>query len=277
MKRIFACLLGLLASCAVLGLSTALAQEDTKPKDEPAKNETPAETPKAPAETPKAPAAETPAAEPPATPAAGGETTAPPATTPAADADHGHAAGEGHAHHDPNDNTHKNASPNLHKAEEFRFDQAIATFLIFLLLAGLLAKFAWGPITAGLDAREQGIAKMIDDARLAQEQAEAQLRSYEAKLAAATQEAHAMVAQARKDADATRERELAATRAENEKLLQRNKDEIEAAKNAALQQIAEKSVSTAISLASSIVRREIKPEDHDALVTDALSKFTKLN
>ena len=274
MNRIFACLVGLLAACAVLSMSTALAQEDTKPKDEPAKNEAPAETPKAPAETPKPAPAETPAAEAPAAPAAEGETTAPAATTTPA-ADKGHS--EGGAHHDPNDNTHKNASPNLHKAEEFRFDQAIATFLIFLLLAGLLAKFAWGPITDGLDKREQGIAKMIDDARLAQEQAEAQLRSYEAKLAAATQEAHAMVAQARKDADATRERELAATRAENEKLLQRNKEEIEAAKNAALQQIAEKSVSTAISLASSIVRREIKPEDHDALVTDALSKFTKLN
>ncbi len=158
-----------------------------------------------------------------------------------------------------------------------RFDLAVATFAIFLLLSIILAKFAWGPITQGLDKREASIAAMIEQARLAQEQAEAQLRSYEAKLAAAAEEARSLVAQARIDAEATRERELAATKAENEKLLQRNKDEIEAAKNAALQQIAERSVSTAISLASSIVRREVKPEDHDALVTDALGKFSKLN
>lgn len=189
--------------------------------------------------------------------------------------DAGHAEG-GHTH-DPYDNTHANPSSTLSRADEMRFDLAIATFCVFALLAIILAKFAWGPISEGLDKREQGIAQMIDDAKMAQQQAEAQLRSYEAKLAAAAEEARAMVAQARADADATRERELAATKAENEKLLQRNKDEIEAAKNAALQQIAEKSVNTAISLASNIVRREVKPEDHDALVTDALSKFTKLN
>lgn len=189
--------------------------------------------------------------------------------------DHAHAGGD-HAH-DEFDNTHKDATAGLSAPQEMRFDLAVATFVIFLLLTIILTKFAWGPITQGLDKREASIAAMIDQARLAQEQAEAQLRSYEGKLAAAAEEARSLVAQARIDAEATRERELAATKAENEKLLQRNKDEIEAAKNAALQQIAEKSVSTAISLASSIVRREVKPEDHDALVTDALGKFSKLN
>jgi F-type H+-transporting ATPase subunit b len=212
---------------------------------------------------------------------------APPAVTTTApakhaeDAGHSHTASAGHAGgdhaHDELDNTHKDATAGLSAPQEMRFDLAVATFAIFLLLSIILAKFAWGPITQGLDKREASIAAMIDQARLAQEQAEAQLRSYEAKLAAAAEEARSLVAQARIDADATRERELAITKAENEKLLQRNKDEIEAAKNAALQQIAERSVSTAISLASSIVRREVKPEDHDALVTDALGKFSKLN
>jgi F-type H+-transporting ATPase subunit b len=206
---------------------------------------------------------------------------------PVADPAHAHAQGAGHAAdaghadgghaHDELDNTHKDATAGLLAPQEMRFDLAVATFAIFLLLSIILAKFAWGPITQGLDKREASIAAMIEQARLAQEQAEAQLRSYEAKLAAAAEEARSLVAQARIDAEATRERELAATKAENEKLLQRNKDEIEAAKNAALQQIAERSVSTAISLASSIVRREVKPEDHDALVTDALGKFSKLN
>lgn len=252
MKRILACMAGVLVFCAVSVLNSAIAQEEPKAKDEPAKSEAATEPPK----TDPAPA--------------GGDKK--PET--------GHAKGEdhGHAHdHDPLDKTHANASPSLHAAEEFRFDQAVATFIIFLLLAAILAKFAWGPITDGLDKRESGIAKMIDDARLAQEQAEAQLRSYEAKLAAAAEEARAMVAQARADADATRERELALTKAEAEKQLQRAKDDIEAAKNTALQQIAEKSVNTAISLASNIVRREVRPEDHDQLVTDALSKFSKLN
>jgi F-type H+-transporting ATPase subunit b len=258
-------LLALALSMGLCACAPAFAQEANAAAD--------TQEPKA-TETPKAADAAS------ADPAVG---TAPAKDSKAAEAghdhkDHDHKDGDhSHAAHDPYDNTHANASATLSRADEMRFDLSIATFFVFALLAIILAKFAWGPIVSGLDKRENQIASMIEQARLAQEQAEAQLRSYEAKLAAAAEEARAMVAQARADADATRERELALTKAEAEKQLQRAKDDIEAAKNAALQQIAEKSVNTAISLASNIVRREVKPEDHDALVTDALSKFSKLN
>jgi F-type H+-transporting ATPase subunit b len=204
------------------------------------------------------------------------------AETPAekkADDDHGHshAAGGDHAHHDEFDNTHANATSGLSAPQEMRFDLAVATFVIFVLLLVLLAKFAWGPIISGLDKREAHIASMIDQARLAQEQAEAQLRSYETKLAAAAEEAKQIVSTARSDAEAAKERIMAEAKDAAGKERDRAIDEINAAKNAALQQIAEKSVNTAISLAGSIVRRELKPEDHDQLVTDALGKFSKLN
>ena len=267
MKRVLSCITGLLLGCVVLLVSSTAAQVPNQ--DPPAAPSDPDAA--APAQPEATKAGTTPPGSVAPSEAVDGDETKTGANHKATD---GHA---GHDHHDPHDNTHKNASPNLAKVDEIRFDQALATFIVFVLLAAILAKFAWGPIVDGLDKREQGIARMIEDAKLAQQQAEAQLRSYEAKLAAAAEEARSMVAQARLDAEATRERELAATKAENEKLLQRNKDEIEAAKNAALQQIAEKSVTTAIALASNIVRREVKPEDHDALVTEALGKFSKLN
>ena len=53
--------------------------------------------------------------------------------------------------------------------------------------------------------------------------------------------------------------------------------DIHAAKNQALQEIAQKSVNTAISLASNIIRREVKPEDHDKLIHESLQKFSSLN
>jgi F-type H+-transporting ATPase subunit b len=202
-----------------------------------------------------------------------------PAEKKADDSDHGHshAAGGDHAHHDEFDNTHANATSGLSAPQEMRFDLAIATFVIFVLLLILLAKFAWGPIISGLDKREAHIASMIDQARLAQEQAEAQLRSYETKMAAAAEEAKQIVSTARSDAEAAKERIMAEAKDAATKERDRAIDDINAAKNAALQQIAEKSVNTAISLAGSIVRRELKPEDHDQLVTDALGKFSKLN
>jgi F0F1-type ATP synthase membrane subunit b/b' len=53
--------------------------------------------------------------------------------------------------------------------------------------------------------------------------------------------------------------------------------DINIAKNQALDQIAQKSVQTAVSLASNIIRREVKPQDHEALIGEAVNQFSKLN
>ena len=53
--------------------------------------------------------------------------------------------------------------------------------------------------------------------------------------------------------------------------------EITIAKNQALDQIAQKSVQTAINLASSLIRREVKPQEHEAIIGDAIGQFSKLN
>ena len=66
-------------------------------------------------------------------------------------------------------------------------------------------------------------------------------------------------------------------RARDEEQRDRAVADITSAKNQALAEIAEKSVGTAISLASDIIRREVKPEDHDKLISDSLQKFSSLN
>ena len=60
----------------------------------------------------------------------------------------------------------------------------------------------------GLEARERGIAANIEEAKRSAEMAAAQLRQYEAKLAAATEESREILNQARKDAEAAREQDL---------------------------------------------------------------------
>lgn len=196
--------------------------------------------------------------------------------TPAKDG-HGEAGHDAAHGHDTTDLSHGNPSAMLHKPEEMRFDLAIASFIIFVLLLAILTKFAWGPIVAGLDAREKSIADRIEQAKLAAERAEAQLKSYEAKLAAANEESRQLVAQARRDAEAAKEKIVSEAQAIAQREREKAVEDITAAKNGALREIAEKSVETAISLARNIVRREVKPEDHDSLITDALGQFSKLN
>lgn len=156
-------------------------------------------------------------------------------------------------------------------------DLGIATFLVFLLLLGILAKFAWGPIAAALERREQTIARQIEEARHAAELAAKQLQEYERKLAVATEEARAIVTQAKNDAIVAKDRIVAEAQEAAGKERERAVADIASAKNEALREIAAQSVQTAVQLATNIIRREVKPEDHDRLIDESLQQFSKLN
>ena len=188
--------------------------------------------------------------------------------------DHGQSHNDA-AGHAPHDNSHGNASPNLDKAEEFKKDIAIYTFVVFILMIVLLRITAWKPIIAGLDAREQKIIGAIEDARRSADEAQQRLEEYEARLATAAQEANEIVAEGRRDAEATKDRIVAeaadAAKAEQARAI----NEIELAKNAALQAVAEQSADMAVALAGKIVGRQLNPEDHSKLVRESLDSLSK--
>lgn len=188
-----------------------------------------------------------------------------------------HAAHGDHAEHDPYDLSHANATPAINHPHEWRFDMAIWTFVIFLLLLAILTKFAWGPIAAALERREETIARQIEEARLASEKAALQLKEYEGRLAAATDEARQIVGEARKDAEVAKERILAEAQQAAQRERERAVADIAMAKNQALQEIAQRSVHTAVALAGNIIRREVKPQEHEAIIAGALDEFSKMN
>jgi len=196
--------------------------------------------------------------------------------SPAADAAHATDAHAG-GHHDETDLSHGNASPKLADPADPKFDLAIYSFIVFLILLAVLYKFAWGPIANALDLREQTIARQIEEARLASERGAAQLKEYEARLAVATEEARQIVAGARKDAEIAKDKIVAEARDAAHKERDRAVADINLAKNQALDQIAQRSVQTAVSLASSIIRREVKPQEHEALIGEAVNQFSNMN
>jgi F-type H+-transporting ATPase subunit b len=185
-----------------------------------------------------------------------------------------HAAG---AHHDDTDLSHGDATAKLADPADFKYDMAIYSFVVFLILLAVLFKFAWGPIAAALEQREETIARQIEEARLASEKAALQLKEYEARLAAATDEARQIVNQARKDAESAKDKIVAEAREAAGKERERAVAEITSAKQQALDEIAQRSVQTAISLAKNIIRREVKPQEHEALIGEAINEFSKLN
>jgi len=185
----------------------------------------------------------------------------------------GHAAG----HHDDTDLSHGNASAELASPAELKYDMSIYTFVVFLILLAVLYKFAWGPIAVALERRENTIARQIEEAQLASQKGEALLKQYEAKLTAATEEARQIVSGARKDAEMAKDKIVAEARDAAQKERERAVADITTAKNQALDQIAQKSVQTAVSLASNILSREVKPQEHEAIIGEAVDRFSKMN
>ncbi len=199
-----------------------------------------------------------------------------------AEADPHGAAHEGHHddhgdHHDQFDLSHANAGPNLLSPADLRFDLAIYTVVVFLLLFAGLYKFAWGPICKGLAIREQGIASKIEEANVAAAQAAEKLREYETRLAAATEEARQIVQKAHQDAQRSSERMIAEAQERADRERVRSLADIEAAKNVALESLSQKTVELAMLMAGRIVRKELTETDHDQLIREALDKLPSRN
>ncbi len=159
----------------------------------------------------------------------------------------------------------------------FNPDLAIFTGIVFLLLLVVLTLFAWKPLMAGLDQREKSIANMIEEAKRGSEAAGRKLQEYERKLADAAVEAQGLVEQARRDAHAAGEQLIADARGEAERQRQRALTDIESAKNAAVQEIVNQSTNLAFTLARKLIQKELRPEDHAALIRESLEKFPSEN
>ena len=147
------------------------------------------------------------------------------------------------------------------------------TIVVFLLLMGVLRKYAWGPILEGLKQREEGIARDKAEAEHARRlAAEAQARAEEA-LARAAADASQLIAKAKQDAAASAAEEIARGKAELQAERDRLRHEMEVARDQALQQIWEQAAQLATLISSKAVGKQLSYEDHRQLLGEALAEF----
>ena len=152
----------------------------------------------------------------------------------------------------------------------------IWTLLIFGSALFVLGKYAWGPLLEKMQEREEFIRDSLLKAKHERESAEERLQKYEAKLTAARAEATAIVEEGRRDAEAVRHKIEEEAREEAAKTLERAKREIELASQTAVKQLYDVSGRLATELAGRIVAREIKPEDHERLIQEAINEMGQL-
>ncbi len=152
----------------------------------------------------------------------------------------------------------------------------IWTLVVFGLVVLVLDKFAWGPILDGLQQREDFIRESLESAKQDRDAAEARLASYDDKLTEARAEASAIVEEGRRDAEVLRQRIDQEAKVEAEKTLERAKREIGIAKETAVKELYTLSGTLATDIASAIVARELKPEDHERLIAESIDELERL-
>lgn len=156
-------------------------------------------------------------------------------------------------------------------------DLAFFTLIIFALLLLVLGKFAWGPIRDALDNREQSIAEQIAEAQRSHDEARRLLGEHEAKLSKAQEEIRGLMDDARKEAEVQKQSIMAEAEKAAAAQQARAVREIHAAKNAALEELAQSEINRVVDLAGRIVGKELRADDHAGLIADAIKRLPSDN
>lgn len=155
----------------------------------------------------------------------------------------------------------------------FKADLALWSLVTFLLFVFVLKQFAWGPLSAALDQREASIRKDIADAEANRLKAETLLKDYESKLATAQEEVKAIIAEARRDAEHTKQDIMSTAQREAEATRQRAIGDIERARDAALGELFDFVSKNVLQATEQVLQRSLSGEDQERLVREALSQM----
>ena len=148
------------------------------------------------------------------------------------------------------------------------------TLIIFVLLAFVLAKFAFGPITRSVEAREQALDDAMNAAKRDREEAARLLAEHRAALDASHVEAQKIIADARAAAERVRAELLDHAHAEQTRLMDRTRQEIESERIKAVAELRREAVELAIAGASRVIEKNLDQPTNRQIVESFLSSVT---
>jgi F-type H+-transporting ATPase subunit b len=148
------------------------------------------------------------------------------------------------------------------------------TLIIFVVLAIVLTKFAFGPITKAVEAREHALEEAISAAKRDREEAARVLAEHRAALDASRAEGQKIIVDARAAADRVRTELIEQAHAEQASMLARARQDIEAEKSAAIAQLRREAVDLAIAGAGKVIDRNLDQAANRQLVESFLASVT---
>ena len=162
-----------------------------------------------------------------------------------------------------------------HQKEFISFEAQvlILTWVTFLIVLVILQKYAWKPILAALDAREESIRKSVDEAdRIHKELQELDAKKEEI-LRKADDEARAILSQARQAAREAAKVIEQKTREESQILLDNARREIKSDLAKAREELKVESARIAVTLAEKILDRNLSDKANREFVDSLIQKI----
>ena len=148
------------------------------------------------------------------------------------------------------------------------------TLVIFVILLFVLAKYAFKPITAAVEAREKALEEAISAAKRDREEAALLLAEHRANLDASRAEGQKLIAEARVAAERVRAELVEQAHAEQAHMLDRARAEIESEKVKAVAALRREAVDLAILGASKVIGQNLDRGANRQLVESFLASVT---
>lgn len=158
-----------------------------------------------------------------------------------------------------------------------QFPEVIVSLISFLVLFGVLAKFAFPAINKMLDDRAAKIKDSLEKAEQTRVEAERLLEDYKTQMAEARQEASRVIEQGRKVAETVKAEIVAQANVEREGLLARAREEIEGEKKAAMAELQASVADLSVGVAGRILGTTMSKADHAALIDKYLAEVGSIN
>jgi F-type H+-transporting ATPase subunit b len=146
--------------------------------------------------------------------------------------------------------------------------------LVFLIVFGVIAKFAFPQINKAMDARTEKIQGDLEKAEAARTTAEQELTEYRRQLAGAREESNRIIEEARKTADEMRKDLQARAEQEAQQTVARAQEEIRAERDRVFQELRAQVGQIAVELAGRVVGESLDPQAHERLIDEYIDQVS---
>ncbi len=142
--------------------------------------------------------------------------------------------------------------------------------ITFLILLVLLIRYVYPPIRKQIQHRQSQIEQAIDEAEKTRAEARELLAEYRRQIEEARGEGRRILEDARKQAEAQRERTKREAREEGDKIIQRAREEIDRERESAVREVRREVADMVILASEQVIGRSVDQEEHERLISQAL-------